>query len=157
MAANIHAIFEASQIEVFLKRLEKKSGDIKRGSKELAGIISANVFRAIISNFESQQGPDGPWQAWSNAYREHMQKSGKGGNRILQDSGRLRGSLMPATGKVRASAEGIMFYSTSKYGKRHDEGTAGMPKRKFMWISDKNMNAIRDQALAWLADEGDDE
>ncbi len=125
--------------------------------KQLKALLEIGVFKDIISHFESETAPDGAWQAWSNSYDRHMQMIGKGGNKILQDTGRLRNTMMPGGGGgSRATGDGLLFFNnaTTKggfpYAAAHDTGGPKLPKRKFMWLSDGAASDIADQVARWL-------
>lgn len=155
MAAQVHAIFEGKELEKFLARLEKKFGNIRRGSSALGAIISSIVFRDIQTHFDEESGPNGKWEAWSKAYAEHRARTrGKGarGDKILQLTGRLRQSIAPGTGKFKTAPGGVLFFSRVPYAAAHDEGGARMPQRKFMWLSDKAKDELAEQTLKWIAD-----
>lgn len=155
MGANVQAIFEGDEIGPFLDKLQDRFGDLNKGSKALGGIISSKVFGNIIKHFESETGPQGKWKEWSRAYADHMNKIGKGGNMILQDTGRLRQSITPAQGMQKIIAGGIMFYSPVVYSGIHDQGSKerNMPQRQFMWLDDDALETIGDLALKWVVDE----
>lgn len=141
----------------YLKKLIKKSSDIKNGTQAFATAISAVVFQDIINHFDRQEGSEGPWKAWSKAYAEHMEKTGKGGNRILQDTGRLRQSFQPSN--WRQVNEGILWFNPAKtakgfpYAAAHDEGGEKLPQRDFMWLSDEAKDKIEDVTLKFMEDD----
>lgn len=58
-------------------------------------------------------------------------------NKLLQLTGRLRGSLVRQNLK-KLGNDSIMFFSTDPKSGRHDRGDSakGLPKREFMWLSD---------------------
>jgi phage gpG-like protein len=156
MAADGYALFEGKEAEEFLDHLREKYQTISRGSKALAGILATPVFRDVVKHFEEERGPEGGWPEWSSVYAEHMDKIGKGGNKILQDTGRLRQSYMISN--YRASSEGVVFYNPAKtkggfpYAQAHDEGGGKLPQRKFMWLSDVAMESVAEQTLQWMTD-----
>lgn len=137
-----------------VKKLKEKWKTIEE-RKNFGAIISSVVFRDVMDHFDKERGPSGGWQAWSKSYREHMSKIGKGGNRILQDTGRLRQSFTPDN--FRAQSDGILFYNNAKvngfpYGLAHDQGGKKLPQRKFMWLSDKGMNSVVEVVNNWLVE-----
>jgi len=159
MPANIQAIFEGKEATKFLNKLKKKAGSLKDGSKILGGIISATVFQDIISHFEQEEGSDGAWTSWSESYAISMSKRGRGGNKILQDSGKLRQGIQP--GNYRAQMGGILFFNPSKvsggfpYAAAHDIGGPKLPRRNFMWLSEDGMDKIATLTLKWITSEND--
>lgn len=158
MAQRSEAIFDDKEIQQFFDTLKRKNVSIEQGSRQLAGIISANVFRDLLGHFEREESPGGrAWQAWSEIYAEHMEKKGKGGNKILQDTGRLRQSFTPTS--YRVVTGGIVFYNSAKtnsgfpYADAHNTGGSKLPQREFMWLSDIAMEEISDSTLNWLLED----
>lgn len=155
---NVQAIFEGKEVEDFLKNLKAKLKPSSVLMKELGGIISATVFQDIIDHFQQEEGPDGPWNEWSVSYRKQMERIGKGNNRILQDTGRLRNSFTP--GNYRAQSDGVLFFNPAKtkrgfpYAAAHDEGGPKLPQRRFMWLSDAALENVAERTLAWVIDVG---
>lgn len=149
--------FTDSEAQAFLKKLIKKTDQIKGGAKAFGALASAVVFGDIISHFEKQQGSEGAWAPWSSAYRTHMDKIGKGGNMILADTGRLRQSFTPTS--YRQVNEGILWFNPAKtksgfpYAAAHDEGGPKLPKRDFMWLSDEAKDKLEDVTLKFIEDE----
>ena len=108
-----------------------------------------------MDHFKQEQGTGRvPWVKWSKSHRKAMERIGKGGNKILQDTGRLRGSFLPT--QRRMSAEGILWFNPAKtkkgfpYAAAHQEGGEKLPARPFMWISDKTLDNIGAQTLKFL-------
>ncbi|MCK5358328.1 MAG: hypothetical protein KAJ48_08025 [Elusimicrobiales bacterium] len=120
-------------------------------------------FKDIDEHFEKQQGPKGKWRKRKPATQKRYSKINSGAwktpkfasrasfnpsNKLLQMTGKLRGSILPTN--IRSTGrDSIIIFSNSDYSKIHDEGgtfkafgkyTAKMPKRKFMYSS---KNAIR--------------
>lgn len=147
--------FDSKQAEAFLKRLKRNQEAIEKKDQAFVDTISIFVFQDIINHFEKEQGPKGKWKAWSKVYAEHMEALGKGGNKILQDSGRLRQSFTP--GQWRARPAGIEWYNPAKtkkgfpYAAAHDEGGGRLPQRKFMWLGSGAMEKIAKATVAFLA------
>lgn len=156
MADNAVAIFEGKEVDEFLKKLKAKAKPNATLMKELGGVISATVFQDIMDHFNQEEGPDGAWTEWSKSYIEYMQRIGKGGNKILQDSGRLRGGFLP--GNYKPETGGILFFNRAQtktgfpYAAAHDAGGPKLPQRKFMWISDGALENVAERTLAWVLD-----
>jgi len=150
--------FESREVKDFLKNVEKRLSGIENGSKEYTGLLSAIVYEDIIRHFEDEQGEGGPWQQWSASYKKQMNENGKGGNKILQDTGKLRNTFKPS--KVRKTAVGFLWYNDAKvkggfpYAFAHNEGGPKLPKRDFMWLSDKAMDKISVQTLQFMIEKG---
>jgi len=148
---------DTSEIERFLSRLQTNKDQITKRDSAYISAVSVFVFQDVQDHFRKEQGSDGKWAAWSSIYSRHMQSIGKGGNQILQDSGRLRQSFTP--GMYRATSEGIEWYNPAKtadgfpYAYAHDEGGPKLPRRDFMWLSESAMNKISEATLEFLVKE----
>lgn len=139
----------------WLKKLNENAKDVKKRDQAFVDAISIFVFQDIISHFEKEQGSEGKWKPWSKMYREHMTAIGKGGNKILQDTGRLRGSFTP--GKWRTNPAGIEWYNPAQtadgfpYAYAHNQGGPKLPKRDFMWLSKSALDKISKATVAFLS------
>lgn len=77
---------------------------------------------------------------------------------ILQASGVMRNHFVPT--KVKASSRNITWFNDAKtksgfpYAAAHDNGGDKLPKRDFMWLSDKALEEISVQTLQFMIDEG---
>lgn len=146
-----------AEAKKWLSKLEKKVKSVAGGVDAYANIVSPIVFQDIISHFEEEEGSGGPWKVWSEAYTEHMVKIGRGGNQILQDSGRLKQAFTPA--KFRKVSEGVLWYNPAKtkggfpYAAGHQEGGDKLPKRDFMFLSEKAMDKIEKITLDWILED----
>lgn len=156
MSAEIE--FENKEIKAFLKNLNTRLKDIKGGQKKYVGLISSIVYRDILSHFEQEEGSSGKWPEWSLFYAMKMKELGKGGNKILQDSGRLRNSFKPQN--YRSVSEGILWFNNAQtksgfpYALAHNDGGDQLPMRDFMWASDKAQDSIAEKTLQFMIDEG---
>ncbi len=141
----------------FLKKKIEKVKKIKGSDSKYVKVLSAVVFQDIMDHFKKEEGSEGPWKAWSDVYAKHMAQIGKGGNQILQDTGRLRGSFQPTD--TKSSAQGILWFNPAKtskgfpYAAAHQEGGSKLPQRDFMWLSDLAKENIAEQTLKFLEDE----
>lgn len=141
----------------FLAKALEKCKQVGDGGKGFGMALSAVVFRDIMNHFEAEEGPDGNWKPWSDFYEDHMQRSGKGGNKILQDSGRLRQAFLPSN--YRATGDGILWYNPAKtkkgfpYAQAHDEGGDKLPARTFMWLSEDASEKIAQVTLDFVLGE----
>lgn len=152
------AEFEDAEVREFLSELNEKTAKIKGAKKEYAGLLSIIVFQDVNQHFEQERGSGGPWVKWSESYRESMQKRGRAGNKILQDSGRLKNSFLPKN--YRQTSNGILWFNPAKtktgfpYAAAHEEGGSTLPQRDFMWLSDQAMDKIEIQTLQFLLEKG---
>jgi phage gpG-like protein len=138
----------------WMARLISAIGKTQAGSADYANLLSTVVFRDVIDHFQAEEGSDGPWTAWSDVYARHMQSIGKAGNKILQNSGRLKQAFTPAS--WRSVTGGILWYNPAKtksgfpYAKAHDEGGPVLPKRDFMWLSDDARERLAGLTLQFI-------
>ena len=152
------AEFKDDELKQTLKNVSKSLKYIKDGHKKFIGLMSVVVYRDIVDHFEKEEGSDGPWVKWSTYHEQIMVESGKGGNKILQDTGVLRNSFKPTN--VKSTKEGIAWFNNAKtkngfpYAFAHDEGGSQLPKRDFMWASDKALEDMANNMLAFIVDEG---
>lgn len=152
------AEFDDAEVREFLSDISAKTASIKGAKKEYAGLLSAIVYQDVIQHFEKEQGSGGPWAKWSESYRESMEKRGRAGNKILQDSGRLKNSFLPKN--YRQTSGGILWFNPAKtktgfpYAAAHDEGGPKLPQRDFMWLSNQAMDKIEIQTLQFLLEKG---
>lgn len=151
-------VFENKEITDFLKNLNKRLKNIKDGERKYAGLLSAIIYKDVMSHFDKEEGSNGKWVHWSYPYTVRMEKSGKGGNKILQDSVRLKNSFLPTNN--RTSNDGITWFNNAitkkgfPYAWAHNEGDGSLPKRDFMWASDKAMESMTEKTLQFMIDEG---
>lgn len=157
MAAEIE--FDDKEVRAFLSNLKGNLKNIKDGERKYIGLLSSIIYRDIMNHFATEQGSDGPWEHWSFWYSLQMERMGKSGNKILQDTGRLRQNFKPM-GNVRTTSEGILWFNDAvtksgfPYAFAHNEGGDQLPKRDFMWLSNKAQEDISLQTLQFMIDEG---
>lgn len=156
MSFAIDLKIDDKKVQKWLKSMEKNWDSIeKKTSPFVDGVLGVFVFQDVISHFEKEQGSGGGWKAWSKIYAEHMAKRGKGGNKILQDSGRLRQSFQ--AGQWRKKPGAVEWYNPAKtkggfpYAAAHDEGGPKLPKRDFMWLSNTAMKKIAEACAKFMA------
>lgn len=149
--ADVELKFDSAEAKKFLSDITNGVRSVAKLKKAFVDAVGANVYADIIDHFEKEEGQDGKWQAWSEIYAERMKATGKGGNKILQDTGRLRNSI--SANKRRIVTDGIEWYSNIEYAARHNDGLSGMPQREFMWLSDSRQDAIAEIALAFATGE----
>lgn len=73
---------------------------------------------------------NGEWKTPTGTRRSQFNPS----NKLLQQTGKLRGSILPANVK-KMSPTSIMIFSNVDYSGVHDTGGKHIPKRDFMWLS----------------------
>ncbi len=148
--------FDNKDANEMLKKLASRFKQIDDGHGEFVGILSTVVYRDIMEHFKDEEGSEGPWKPWSKVYQKHMEKVGRAGNKKLQYSGRLRMGVQPQN--VRKAPGGFMWFDNAKtskgfpYAEAHDEGGKQLPKRDFMWLSDKAMESLSNQLIRFAND-----
>lgn len=144
------------EAQAFLSSLAKKVARVKDSGREFVNLLSARVFRDVISHFEKESGPEGPWKEWSPSYRAMMEEIGKGGNKILQDTGNLRQSFVPTN--WRKQSDGILWFNPARtksgfpYARAHNEGGPRLSKREFMWLDKSAVDDMGKITLKFLED-----
>lgn len=138
------------QVRKYLNTVTDRFGNIDKKSRQYVGILSAIVLRDVIDHFEEEKDPKRRWQDWSKNYRKRMVKIGKGGNMILQDTGRLKGGWQPTN--YRTSRDGILWFNPVHYANTHDQGdrNRNIPRREFSWISDTAVRQMETQTIKYL-------
>ena len=148
------AQFTDETLGKMLKDMTNRVEDFKQKRRAALGLMSANVYRDITDHFQREEGSAGKWKKWSNAYARAMSARGKGGNRLLQDSGRLRQTFKPTS--YRVMSDGVLWFNNAKtragapYAYYHDEGVGNNPKRDFMWLSNKAMSKLEEELLQFV-------
>lgn len=162
MAEVAYAEFKDEQVRKFLRGMDKRLKEIKGGKREYARLLSSLVFADVIGHFDKQESEEGAWPKWSKSYAKFMEKIGKGGNRLLQDTGSLRQGLMPIQSgrNYRSVNAGLLWFNPKKtkggfpYAYAHDTGGPKLPQRQFMWLSSKAMDKISEQTLQYMTEKG---
>jgi phage gpG-like protein len=138
----------------FLEKAMKKVQEAKDSGRAFAMALSAVVFQDIIDHFENEEYLPLPTAPWSQLYRKLQDARGKGGNKLLQDSGRLRQSFLPTN--YRKVGEGIVWFNPARtedgfpYAFAHNEGGPKLPQRTFMWTSDEASEKIAEVTLNFV-------
>lgn len=154
--AETKVVFEAKEWEEFLKKVGNYNakGTIKRKPIELLRLAFATRgFKDIVKHFKKESGPRGKWRKRAASTDEMYEaiRSGKRkppigmrsgsfskGNKLLQLTGKLRGSLLPTNIKKRGR-NSIVFFSNDPKSGALDGGSKKkrLPARPFMWLSKK--------------------
>ena len=142
------------------KMLTKAMAKVKEvgdGGRAFAMALGAVIFSDIMDHFEKAEGPSGRWHPWSAMYAAHMQKIGKGGNKLLQDTGTMRQAFFPHN--FRKVGEGILWFNPAKtkqgfaYAAHHNQEAENENARRiFMFTSDDASERIADVTLKFVLD-----
>lgn len=140
--------FESREWDNFIRHIDEK---VKEPTKLLRSVMFTWGFKDLDEHFRNEQGPDGRWQPRKESTnRAYDQLGGKyrSSNKILQLSGDLRKSVLPGGAQVSDKGRyAIAVVSDPDYGGRHNEGSRGMPKREFMWLSDNAVDRMAETIL----------
>jgi len=148
------ASIEIKGFQKWIKRLKSTDKRVNTHGPAMVS-ISAKGYKDVINHFRTETGPGGV--RWKGL--EHPRQ--RGGSKVLQDTGRLRGSIYNGASKdtafivapvkyaaihnnggyVPARKAGPGKYLTFKVGgqwvKVKEAKGFVMPQRKFLWISKK--------------------
>lgn len=149
MAGEVSIEFDDSQWKAFLTGLQNK---INKADKLLEVAFMTHGFADIIDHFRAESGPDTIWPERAESTQIAYQKISSGqwqaprgaaagaydpGNLLLQLTGKLRKSLLRNPQAIKKiGKDAIKVFSNVEYSGRHDRGE-GVPKREFMWLSDR--------------------
>ena|SRR3990167_8042860 len=99
-----------------------------------------------VKHFQDQRGPNGPWAPWA-ASTVARREAGRGGNKILMDTGLLRASMLWQGHETDAR-----IYTETVYAATHQYGdsTRHIPARPFLWIDEPTKEKIKDDFIPWL-------
>lgn len=102
----------------------------------LTGKMAIVLHKDIIDHFNKEQGESGPWRPLSNVTIMRRRKGNRAGrDKILQDTGNLKNSMM-----LKNNSTSAIVFTNVRYASKHNEGSGGIPKRKFMWVSKEARN-----------------
>ncbi len=158
MSDAISAEFDSQEVTDFLNDLTSRLENVKDGERKYIGLLSAIVYGDVMGHFKGERGSAGPWAKWSKSYRKQMEAKGRGSNKILQFTGKLRNSFKPTN--VNMSNAGPVWFNDAQtrtgfpYAAAHDNGGPKLPQRDFMWLSDSAVESISEKTLQFMLDEG---
>ena len=148
--------FKDKKIKKLLRGIESRNKDITKHKKSVAKILSPVVVKDIDAHFQKEEGPKGTWQRWAPATVKAYARTGKSGNKVLSDTGRLRNSIKP--GNVKSTSIGFVWFTNEKtksgfpYAEHHDEKFPKGNPRTFMWTSKKAVTIMSTSLLKFLAE-----
>ena len=135
-------------------KAEKRFSEIEKRGKNPAvamTVISQMAYKQVMTNFDNEQGKRRDWPKWSRKTPKggrqyfNTRPTKRGGNKLLQDTGTLRLSIRPKVEKDEAHV-----FTKTKYAGYHQFGTKTIPKRDFLWISQKKINEMAKTFINWL-------
>lgn len=154
--SNAEFTFRDRRIRQFLNNIDKNLDLTQNGARAFTRTIYPIVRKDVDEHFDKERGPDRRWPKWSQSYRKMMARMGKGGNKILQDTGKLKKGFKKEN--IRSVLGGLSFFNdevTSEgfpYAKLHQEGGRNHPARPHMWVSDKALDKIAEATLRFIVD-----
>jgi len=165
MAKFAGLIIKDKKMLLFLNVAKKRLSAASRASaatKKLGNGLGVIVFRDVQQHFLDEKGPDESgriqdWKRWAPSTLQRYKKIGKDGNQILRDKGRLRQGFTPS--KWRDEKKGFLFFNNQQtkkgfpYAYAHDnneEPRTRLPRRSFMWLSNKALSDMGEITLAWV-------
>lgn len=129
-----------------LKVLNELSLKAKDTSALMARLATLG-FRDIMDHFAKESGPDGKWSPLKiNRRRIGRYRKLRGArHKILQDKGRLRGSIQPVVEsphRAVIATTGVIYAATHQFGNKK----RNIPARPFMWLSRQSKDTMFDVA-----------
>ena len=117
------------------KRLQSKFKKLARGLKNrrtLMNRIGVQLLNAVARNFKDQGHEGTPWEALKPHTLARRRtgkgvKKGRGRGRILEDTGKLRGSFAK-----EATNDSVRVGSNVEYAPTHEFGSGPVPRRKML-------------------------
>lgn len=134
-----------------IKNKTKMMNERTKNMNTVLSVIAGKIWKNVMNNFKEEIGTEGYWQPWrkkikDGGYRFYPYRPyGRGGDKLLQDTGRLRSSIRYTVFKDTA-----VVYTNIKYAKYHQEGTSNIPKRDFMWIPDSEITKYKLSLLKYI-------
>ena len=157
MAGFAELKFKSKAALGMIKDIDEQMDGVIDRDRQYVQLVGAIAFGDVMDHYAKGEGPDGKWKPWSAAYTSHMNSIKKGGNNVLMDTGRMRNTtLFPFQGSGAAKDAILINPAKTKakkpfpYAFAHNEGGSQLPKREFMWLSDKGMQKVADQTLKFL-------
>lgn len=134
-------------LEKVLSRIQTVASRVKDTAPLMARLATLG-FKDVIDHFSKEQGPEGKWAPLKPSTIARRRKKG-GGAKILQDTGRLRGSIMP---QVTSPTRAEIVSTNVVYAPYHQFGVPGrnLPARPFLWLSRQSIDAMQRVAANYL-------
>lgn len=130
------------------KMREKLAAAKKRGGDltQLTEYVAARAYKECIEHFENEEGPKGKWEPLSPVtLARRRQGKGTGGAKILQDTGRLRSSIL-----FRGLRDSAIVFTNVIYGIIHQDGYKKIPQRKFLWLPDDFLKSMAEKFAQFI-------
>jgi phage virion morphogenesis protein len=134
-----------AEVKARLRNLQTRLADTRTPLSQ----ISIWLFKSVQKNFDEQSADGKAWAPLAPAtlYQKlHRRRRRSASPMILQDTGRLKGSVHMAVGNDYASASTNMPYAPHQnFGTKNGR----IPARAFMLIRKESLAHIKEIARAW--------
>lgn len=138
-------------IKAEVKGLDRLQADLKKlfpeAQKKFLKLASTAIFKDIAKNFEAEKDSGNQkWKRfkWPDGKIRNQRPTRRGGTKLLQDTGRLKNSVLPFVEKNAAGAR-----TNLEYAVYHNEGTKRIPRREFAYARPETEEKLE----KYLADE----
>jgi phage gpG-like protein len=145
---------QKKNFEIVAKKL-KDASERAENAKNFWDVVAGRAYKQVIKNFQDERGPDGRWAPLKverardlKAGRKRVAKGlKKRGHKILQDTGRLRGSILFRYGKNFAE-----LWTNVAYAEDHQYGVPArnLPQREFLWVPEDFLKNIADSLTKYV-------
>jgi phage virion morphogenesis protein len=117
---------------IALKNRVNKQLEIIKSSKDLLPKIAVLMYQSVMENFR-QEGTDK--EKWKPLAITTIKSRKKRSNKILQDTGYLRTSIMPVVEKGEAIVgTNVKYARIHQFGGIINKKFVKIPKRPFLWL-----------------------
>jgi phage gpG-like protein len=108
----------------------------------LTDYIASRAYKECMTHFQDQQGPEGAWKDLAESTKAARRQGKRKGHgvKILQDTGRLKGSIL-----FRGYPDKAIVFTNVQYGITHQDGTNNIPQRKFLWVDNPFLKEMADK------------
>lgn len=105
----------------------------ERWKRILRSLVAVIGIKDVRGHLRNEEGPDGKWPELSEGYGKWKRRKYPG-RQMLILSGNLSRQFLPANIRDEGPLS-VAFFNPVSYAGKHDRGEDGVPKRKFMWLS----------------------
>lgn len=119
---------------------------IPESQKKFYKLAATAIYKDVVRHFEQEKDSSGTKWArfkWPDGKVRNQRPTKRGGTKVLQDTGRLKGSVVPFVEKESAGARTNVDYAIY-----HNDGTKTIPKREFGYVGDETMGKLEDYLAA---------
>lgn len=159
--ADNHVTLDTREWDKFLAGVVKNIGD---ATATLLTLSKIHGFADIIDHFAREEGPSGRWKRRKASTQQRYARIQSGelrppagiaraafspSNKLLQLTGNLRQSLLPARGGAKKRQKNtVELFTPVVYAGVHQYGYKNIPARPFMWLSEPAGEKIINDLIA---------